>query len=43
MPSSSLPLMESPPGPEGIMRFAVCSGHSSAVIADLLAALKDLL
>lgn len=30
-------------GPEGIMRFAVCSGHSLGTIDDLLATLKGLL
>lgn len=30
-------------GPEGIMRFAVCSGHSLSVIDELLATLKGLL
>jgi 7-keto-8-aminopelargonate synthetase-like enzyme len=30
-------------GPEGIMRFAVCSGHSLAAIDDLLATLRGLL
>jgi 7-keto-8-aminopelargonate synthetase-like enzyme len=30
-------------GPEGIMRFAVCSGHRPEIIADLLNALRELL
>ncbi len=30
-------------GPEGIMRFAVCSGHSPQMIDDLLNALRELL
>jgi hypothetical protein len=30
-------------GPEGIMRFAACSGHTPQMIDDLLISLRELL